>query len=31
LNYPTLLADLLAVLDPLTFELFVMYLPEKDA
>jgi uncharacterized protein YllA (UPF0747 family) len=31
LNYPTLLADLLAVLDPFTFELFVMYLPEKDA
>lgn len=31
LNYPTLLADLLAALDPLTFELFVMYLPEKDA
>lgn len=31
LNYPTLLEDLLAVLDPLTFELFVMYLPEKDA
>lgn len=31
LNYPTLLADLLAELDPLTFELFVMYLPEKDA
>lgn len=31
LNYPSLLKDLLAALDPLTFELFVMYLPEKDA
>ena len=31
LNYPNLLVDLLAVLDPLKFELFVMYLPEKDA
>lgn len=31
LRYPHLLHDLLAVLDPLQFELFVMYLPEKDA
>ena len=31
LNYPALLSDLQAVLDPLRFELFVMYLPEKDA
>jgi uncharacterized protein YllA (UPF0747 family) len=31
LNYPNLLVDLLTVLDPLKFELFVMYLPEKDA
>ncbi len=31
LNYPNLLVDLLATLDPLQFELFVMYLPEKDA
>jgi uncharacterized protein YllA (UPF0747 family) len=31
LNYPNLLVDLLAVLDPLQFELFVMYLPEQDA
>jgi bacillithiol biosynthesis cysteine-adding enzyme BshC len=31
LNYPAFTRELLSVLDPLRFELYVMYLPEKDA
>jgi bacillithiol biosynthesis cysteine-adding enzyme BshC len=31
LNYPAFTKELLSVLDPLRFELYVMYLPEKDA
>ena len=31
LNYPTFTKELLKVLDPLRFDLYVMYLPEKDA
>ena len=31
LNYPTFTQELLKVLDPLRFDLYVMYLPEKDA
>jgi bacillithiol biosynthesis cysteine-adding enzyme BshC len=31
LNYPDFLAELLDILDPLKFELYVIYLPEKDA
>jgi bacillithiol biosynthesis cysteine-adding enzyme BshC len=31
MNYPDFTKELLEILDPLKFELYVMYLPEKDA